>query len=106
MRLAPLYDLASYLPYDKNPKATKLAMKIGGRSYLDEIGAHQWKKWATEVGWSPDGIIGIATVMVEKLIESLEPTRDEIAKNHNVPFLHRLTDLIGQRARLCAEMLA
>ncbi len=50
MRLAPLYDIASILPYDDiDPRKAKLAMKIGGKYELDEIRLQQWRKFATDV---------------------------------------------------------
>ena len=51
VRLAPLYDLASALPYRHLAvHKLKLAMKIGGKYRLREIGAHQWGKFAGEIG--------------------------------------------------------
>ena len=52
VRLAPLYDVASVLPYHRGTSATrklKLAMKIGGNYKLDEIGPREWSKLATEM---------------------------------------------------------
>ena len=48
VRLAPLYDLASYLPYagGQKPKL-KLAMKIGGRYHREAIGKRHWERVAS-----------------------------------------------------------
>jgi len=41
VRLAPLYDVASILPYDEfDLRKVKLAMKIGGEYKLSQIGLH------------------------------------------------------------------
>jgi len=39
VRLAPLYDVASALPYDRSPQRLKLAMKIGSKYRLHDISA-------------------------------------------------------------------
>ena len=44
-RLAPLYDVASALPYQKaRARKLKLAMKIGGKYRLEEVGVYQVRK--------------------------------------------------------------
>lgn len=49
-RLAPLYDVASILPYDDfDPMRIKLAMKIGGKYRLREISMRNWEKLCEEV---------------------------------------------------------
>ena len=48
-RLAPLYDVASTLPYDFDPKKLKMATKIGGKYLLEDVYARQWAKFASEV---------------------------------------------------------
>jgi serine/threonine-protein kinase HipA len=60
LKSAPLYDLASFLPYqrDKNSTKVKLAMKIGGTYRLHEIDASRWGKWAQEASLTPDRVIG------------------------------------------------
>lgn len=50
VRLAPLYDLASILPYPSvDMSKVKLAMKIGGEYRLRNIGLRHWQKLATEL---------------------------------------------------------
>ncbi len=47
VRLAPLYDIASILPYDAVAvQKIKLAMKIGGDYKLSQIGPRQWQQFA------------------------------------------------------------
>lgn len=43
-RLAPLYDVASILPYDHDRRKLKLAMSIGREYRLDAVGARQWAR--------------------------------------------------------------
>lgn len=51
VRLAPLYDLSSALPYPQqvHPRQATLAMKIGGKYKLREITVREWKKCSTEL---------------------------------------------------------
>lgn len=105
--MAPLYDIASYLPYQTDPKSTKvkLAMKLGNSYRIHRINSSNWKALAMESNLPPDEILNTVRVTLDRLLSSLEPTRDEVAKTHNTPFLHTLTDLISQRARHCADLL-
>lgn len=48
-RLAPLYDVASMLPYDFDFKKLRLAMKIGGKYLINDITLRQWNKLASSV---------------------------------------------------------
>lgn len=54
-RLAPLYDVASILPYtDAALRRTKLAMSIGGKYKVNEIGSVEWRKFADEMKVAPE----------------------------------------------------
>lgn len=54
LRLAPVYDLASILPYDRDdPRRTKLAMKIGAHYRLCEVTENDWRRLGEEVGLDP-----------------------------------------------------
>lgn len=45
-RLAPIYDVNSYLPYADRPSAAKLSMSVDGNSYIGEIHPRHWEKQA------------------------------------------------------------
>ena len=58
--LAPLYDVASTLPYPgRHPPRRKLAMKIGGESRLGYIRVRHWERFAAQVGLPPEEVLGI-----------------------------------------------
>jgi serine/threonine-protein kinase HipA len=107
VRLAPLYDLASALPYaELDPLRIKLAMKIGGEYRLRDIGARQWGKLANEVeldsapilmriGGMASDIAGKAAFVRRKIIEA--------GISH--PILDRLVRIITSRAKRCAQLL-
>ena len=58
MRLAPLYDVASALPYDEMhlPKLT-MAMKIGGRDGVQAVQGRHWRRFAVANALDPDETI-------------------------------------------------
>lgn len=61
VRLAPLYDVASVLPYPHQARKLKLAMKIGGKYQLDEIGSAEWLKLASELRVDPSIVRAVVT---------------------------------------------
>lgn len=108
LRLAPFYDLASFLPYLRDAKSTrlKLAMKIGGTYRLAGIGAAQWRKWAAEAGLPPERVMALVFACTERLAGALEPTLQEVERATSSPFSRRLANLIAARAELCAKAMA
>lgn len=108
LRSAPLYDLASFLPYQRDPRSTKvkLAMKIGGSYRLHEINAESWRKWADETELWPEGVIEIVQLTAQGILNSIDPVEAVISEDQDSPFVQILGNLIRQRAGLCAEMVS
>jgi serine/threonine-protein kinase HipA len=69
VRLAPLYDMASSLPYPQqvNPRKAKLAMMIGSKYHVKEIGRSQWEGCARELRMPFKAIEGIMESTMEKI---------------------------------------
>lgn len=109
VRLAPLYDLISILPYEQyEPRKTKLAMKIGGHYRLWEIGKKQWQKAAKEWQFDQDFVIDRLYTASEKLKKAAHATRSEMpgqAHEQN-RFLDELAKLISDRADSCSKKIA
>jgi serine/threonine-protein kinase HipA len=108
LRSAPLYDLASWLPYERDPNSRKikLAMKIGGTYRLHEIDKSNWMKWAEETGLlSPNGVIEVVNMTVHGVLDSLPALRDSMLADHDVPFVEKLALLIQDRARKCEAVI-
>lgn len=107
VRLAPLYDVASVLPYDDMyfPKL-KLAMKIGGTYRLREIGLHQWRKLAGQLKLSEEevveGVARLAAALPDLAIDCLRSCNEQELGH---PLLNRLADAVCRRASDCARML-
>ena len=108
LRLAPAYDLASWLPYERDANSTKvkLAMKIGGTYRLHQIDAARWNQLAVEAELTPNWVIANLQTLIQAVIDSLEPTRDAIVETNDSPFLYKLADAVAERARKCAEIMA
>jgi serine/threonine-protein kinase HipA len=107
VRLAPVYDLASVLPYpDFDPRGIRLAMKLGGEYKLWEIGARQWQKLAKEVRLEEQELLGRVVAMAEALPEQVAHTaarmREEGLKH---AILGRLEKELPARALRCRKLL-
>jgi serine/threonine-protein kinase HipA len=69
VRLAPLYDIASALPYPEAvpPRKAKLAMKVGGQYLVSLIGRHEWEKFAAEHRLDKDRLLETIVTMAKAL---------------------------------------
>lgn len=106
VRLAPFYDIASFLPYAPHGlQKVKLAMKIGGKYRLLEIGVHQWKKLAQETGTDDDAMRAMVSTMCSELPDHVSTTLARLKKEglkHAV--LPKLAALLQARAAQCARL--
>jgi len=107
VRLAPLYDVASFLPYAQHGvRKLKLAMKIGGKYRLHEIGAYQWTKLARELGRHPEELTGSILAMCRALPDlAADVAKGAHAEGLSHPVVSALTHQIQLRARACAAAL-
>lgn len=107
LRMAPLYDLASFLPYQKDSKSTKIkvAMKIGGSYRLHQIDGSRWRAWANEAGLSPAVVVEVVRSTIKLVSETLDSTRSMVAKTNDHPFLNTLAEAIAEHARICAKAM-
>jgi len=107
VRLAPLYDLASILPYaDKGLHKAKLAMKLGGEYLIREIRLSHWKKMATELRLDTDQLVLRVDSFAEQLPELAKKIHQQLEKEglkHHI--LTRLTETITERSKLCRKIL-
>lgn len=83
VRLAPIYDVASVLPYEPQVQFqdVKLAMKIGGEYRLSEIGLRHWERFADENRIAFDQVRERISEMAEQLPDLAASVRDEVAKS-------------------------
>jgi len=107
VRLAPLYDLASTLPYDDlHPRTVKSAMKIGGKYRVHEIGARQWRKLGSAIRVGSDRVALRAEELSEQVGDAMEAVRAEAHDSGLAhPIVDRLADDVGRRASDCLRLL-
>ena len=105
-RLAPLYDVASMLPYDADSRRLKMATKIGGKYPLDEVLSRHWVRFATEVRLPPAAVIDMGKTIAETLPTVLAKTVDDARANGlDHPILQRMIEVLSARSNHCARVL-
>lgn len=108
VRLAPLYDLASALPYDDiDPRRATLAMKIGGKYRVRDIAKHQWEKLAAELQLDSREVIERIADLAQRLpAAAAAVTGRALSEGLTHPLVKRLTERVTARAAECARALA
>ena len=99
-RLAPLYDLASALPYDGLQfQKLKLAMKVGDEYKLQDIGVKQWKDLAGQIKTPEDKVIQQAASMVDNMPDACATVREILARQQLThPVIDKTSAAISARA--------
>lgn len=105
VRLAPLYDIASALPYRMHEKKLRFAMKLG-RDYQVYPRRAPWRQVAAELGIDGDSTVDrlrtLATSAPEALADAARAP--EVARlRRDLPA--RLVDLVAERAARCLRLL-
>jgi serine/threonine-protein kinase HipA len=105
IRLAPLYDIASILPYDQvDARKIKLAMKIGGDYEVSQIGLREWQKFARETRLDADKVRAALVDMAEQLPDFVTTVRAQAKKDGlNNAIISRLAAQLIARAKDCAR---
>lgn len=99
VRLAPLYDVASALPYDLDVKRLKMAMKIGGEYRLRLIGARHWKKLAAACDVDDDQLLQRLRELADRLPDALgDACKDDAVQALGSGLPARLHALASERA--------
>lgn len=105
VRLAPLYDVASALPYDVHERRLKFAMKLGGRYEVFPF-RNPWPATAKDMGVDADGV-------GERVAELTAHAPDAFASAAAAPEVSRLNrslaarlvDAVAERATRCTALL-
>ena len=107
VRLAPLYDIASMLPYrDIDLKKAKFAMKIGGKYEVSVIGLRQWEKQAKELRIESEALIERIDEMAQKLPDLVNDARTRAEKEGlKRAIIERLAAGLIERASECRRLL-
>jgi len=105
VRLAPLYDIASALPYGTHERKLKLAMKIGS-SYEVYPQRNLWPDAARDLGLSAAALVDRARELAEIAPDAFAAAvvaPEVTALKRELP--SRLLDLVANRAHRCLEIL-
>ena len=108
VRLAPLYDLASLLPYDElDPLKLKLAMKLGSKYRIRDINARSWEKLSEDLRLDKKEVARRVCEMASKLPVEARAIRKRLEESGiKHPVLDRLTDRLSAHAEKCARSFA
>ena len=105
-RLAPLYDVASTLPYGFDSKKLKMATRIGGKYRLEEVHSRNWVKFATDLRIPSAEVLAMGLTMAETLPAAFAETVDQAHANGlEHPLLQRMTEVVNARSERCARVL-
>ncbi|MGC2809805.1 MAG: HipA domain-containing protein, partial [Bradyrhizobium sp.] len=107
VRLAPLYDIASILPYDEvDLRKAKLAMNIGGEHKVSQIGLRQWQKFAREVRVDVGQLVEVLISMAKQLPDEVTAARSRAREEGlNNALIERLLTQLIDRAQECRRLL-
>lgn len=76
VRLAPLYDLSSQVPYPELI-AQRLAMKIGDHYEFSRVGISDWLRVARSCGVEEEAMVSLITTMAKALPDVILAARDQ-----------------------------
>lgn len=105
VRLAPLYDLASALPYEPRWLDSDLALSIGGRRRINDIHARQWTRAALDLQINEDQLRERTRHLVAGFSDAFRDALDEIGTPAAREVWARSADRVGDHAALCLTRL-
>ena len=109
IRLAPLYDIASILPYDdSNGHTVKLSMKVGDDYRLHRADRRSaWEHAADELKLNRARLIARAADLAERTPEAIAKAASESDLSSLPPELpERLVKLVSERSQRCLAVLS
>lgn len=106
-RLAPLYDLASALPYARlDVNKLKLAMKLGGEYQLRMIGIRNWNKLASEIHQNETAVLDPVRNIAGRMEDAARTVqRNLTASGLTHPLVERMADGITLRTKALLKRL-
>jgi serine/threonine-protein kinase HipA len=105
-RLAPLYDVASILPYGFDLQKVRSAMKIGGEYRIRDIGPHQWRRQAKDLRLDAEMLMRRIRDFARRIPDALANICHAAeAEGLAQPHIERLSGMITERAQRSARSL-
>jgi len=108
VRLAPLYDIASALPYDDMylPKL-RMAMRVGGEYRVGRIARRHWLRLAAEIAIDPDRLVERVDDLAARVADALSMvSAREPIRSLGSALPARLLDRVAGHALTCRAVLA
>ena len=107
VRLAPLYDLASVLPYpDIDIQRVKLSMKLGDEYRFRNIHRRHWQRAAEELRLDPERLIQRVNDLAAQMRDHVTEIQRQVAQEGiNHPLVPKLADGLIRRAADCQRVL-
>jgi serine/threonine-protein kinase HipA len=105
VRLAPLYDIASALPYGTHERKLRLAMKIGGDYRVYPV-HNTWPKAAKDLGLDPELAVNRVFALARRAPDAFSESAGapEVVKlDSSLPA--RFVDLVAERCERCIAIL-
>lgn len=100
VRLAPLYDVASSLPYDPTEDDSdlrKTAMAIGGQRRYGQVTARNWERFARRARLDDGRLMDRVTVLARDLPDAVASAIDELpASPAKTQLRHRFLDRLPE----------
>ena len=108
VRLAPLYDIASILPYDDyDLHKVKLSMKIGGEYGVLDIRRRHIERFAKDVKLPADAVVERLKTLAERLPDAVSDEARLAAEDGlTSPIIDRLVNRVAKRAAACLTLMA
>jgi serine/threonine-protein kinase HipA len=106
VRLAPLYDIASALPYDDHERRFKLAMKLGG-SYAVYPFRNPWRRVANDLAVDVETLLDRVVNMGAQLPDAFADAsahHDALSLGSELPM--KLVNRVADRTRRCLDVIA
>jgi serine/threonine-protein kinase HipA len=107
VRLAPLYDIASALPYEDlyRPKL-RLAMRIGGEYRMAQVGARHWSRLALAVDLDPEALLARVDRLAAQVPDAFgQASADDAVRALTSALPARLLDAVATNAQACRDAL-
>lgn len=102
--LAPLYDVASGLPYGDDREKRKMAMSIGGENRIGRLRRSNLQRFAEAASLQEKMMVDLMANLADAVIANLPILAEEAA---SIPSATELTDRLFPKIRsLCENTLA
>jgi serine/threonine-protein kinase HipA len=105
LRLAPLYDVITALPYPQLARSgIRLAMAVNGEHAVDRITGAHWRAVARTVGFLPDLVVDRIVDLGERIPEAIDRVIRHPGGNEETrAIVERLAEPVAAHVRRCLE---